>query len=315
MKVINLVERYEERLDVLKQWSNDENIYISFTNIDKIGIKPSYRWNTPLAVYAYPLKELWDEIMEFGIEEIMTFGSSRKYIKVLKGFNVTKISEYSQKNLDMDIKKLSNLYPKENVIDIYNKVKNYLYNLDSNFVNFPFKILYHVITDLSDKFPSKPCITKNKLLRQLGYDAISDDKGSGSIGSISSSIPCQTLFLTPKSYKLITTILNINKPIITSKEEKEEYITNNEENLDISPENIKLAAVKMDGTYIQNISNPSETIQLAAIRYFIKNNLSDELSITKLSNGKEVIYYESMPIIMNVFPSVKKLIIDIKSKK
>jgi len=43
--------------DYLEKYENDTDVYISFTEIDKIGINPKSKYNTPIGIYCYPLRE------------------------------------------------------------------------------------------------------------------------------------------------------------------------------------------------------------------------------------------------------------------
>ena len=45
----------------LKEYVDDPSIFISFTKIEMIGINPNSKYNTPLGVYTYPLKEAWHD--------------------------------------------------------------------------------------------------------------------------------------------------------------------------------------------------------------------------------------------------------------
>jgi hypothetical protein len=47
--------------DYLKKWKDDPDVYISFTHIDKVGINPQSKYNTPIGIYTYPLKTAWFE--------------------------------------------------------------------------------------------------------------------------------------------------------------------------------------------------------------------------------------------------------------
>ena len=44
----------------LKKYVDDPSIFISFTEIDKIGINPQSNYNTPLGIYTYPLQAAWE---------------------------------------------------------------------------------------------------------------------------------------------------------------------------------------------------------------------------------------------------------------
>ena len=36
------------------------DLFISFTNIEKLGINPLYGYNTPMGIYFFPLAEIWE---------------------------------------------------------------------------------------------------------------------------------------------------------------------------------------------------------------------------------------------------------------
>ena len=225
MQLIDLFERYEDRAIVLERWLNVPNIYFSFTSVDKIGINPGYNWHTPMAVYAYPLnKKLWKKIEDKGIDDALRYGTYRKYIKILRGNNVKNISEYTKEDLSSDIKKLKTLY-KDYTNDLYpleSNDKPFSYNIfkgnemgiiHTGIFDTFFRRLFLITEILADRLKdagigNNRCVIWNKLFRQLGYDAISDDDGSC---SITNDIPFQAMFFTPKAYNYITTIPNITK--------------------------------------------------------------------------------------------------------
>ena len=47
--------------DYLEQYKDDPDVYISFTDISKIGINPRSDFNTPNGIYTYPLREMWKD--------------------------------------------------------------------------------------------------------------------------------------------------------------------------------------------------------------------------------------------------------------
>jgi len=49
--------------DVLAQYVNDPDVYISFTDVNKIGINPKSQFKTPLGIYTYPIKEFYDKYL------------------------------------------------------------------------------------------------------------------------------------------------------------------------------------------------------------------------------------------------------------
>src|ERR1700684_4042521 len=70
-------------IDILKEYKDRDDIYISFTKIPKIGINPKSDFDNPLGIYAYPLKAAWNI---FNITKVsdFPFGSNRPYIWILQ---------------------------------------------------------------------------------------------------------------------------------------------------------------------------------------------------------------------------------------
>lgn len=101
-----ILERLEDRMETLGQWWNDPTIYVSFTSLEKIGINPQSEYNTPLGVYAYPLKEMYDNIEQ----DKIPFAGDQPWIQVLKSTHATELSNYSDGDLATDITKLKQLF-------------------------------------------------------------------------------------------------------------------------------------------------------------------------------------------------------------
>ncbi len=67
MKIINIIEARSNptlntkisTIDQLKQYKDDPTIYVSFTNVDKIGVNPNSKFHTPIGIYTYPLQLAW----------------------------------------------------------------------------------------------------------------------------------------------------------------------------------------------------------------------------------------------------------------
>jgi len=106
----------------LKQYKDRDDIYISFTDLLKIGIKPMSTFNTPNGIYTYPLKEFWKRYRVEQSKEVggvAPFAGERKYIAIIKakhskGFVQDMYKDYTSKNYDRDIEKLKKLFGVQN---------------------------------------------------------------------------------------------------------------------------------------------------------------------------------------------------------
>jgi hypothetical protein len=96
----------------LIKYKNRSKIYFSFRSIEKIGINPLSKWNTPNGIYTYPLKEIikynfYGYKIKDGVIEV-PFAGKNPYIYVIeaKGRGIKDISKYTEADLLSDIIKL-----------------------------------------------------------------------------------------------------------------------------------------------------------------------------------------------------------------
>jgi hypothetical protein len=105
-------------VEYLRKWKDDSDVYISFTEIDKIGINPKSKYNTPLGIYTYPLKEIWEmyHVEARGSLKSLPFAANEPHIFVLKvnhskgKFINDMYSDYGSDKYDKDIETLKNLF-------------------------------------------------------------------------------------------------------------------------------------------------------------------------------------------------------------
>lgn len=208
--------------------------FISFTKLPKIGINPTNAYSTPIGIYTYPLRLVYDEYDGFDVP----FAGDRPYIQVLR-INTKKIlSDANYKNLDADCKKLEAIYQKLDTPPLRqreaiaerlerflsdDKLTHYLQldklpsfmvikNLaealataatkkNKRRVNRSVQILWSLTQILAmlmaNSLDGQSFTVKwNWLFRHLGYDVIID-KG---LGFIHFHEKVQALFLTPKAF-------------------------------------------------------------------------------------------------------------------
>ena len=56
--------------DLFFKYKDDPNVYISFTTIDKLGINPNSKFNTPNGIYTYPIKEFYENYIHGYLKDI-----------------------------------------------------------------------------------------------------------------------------------------------------------------------------------------------------------------------------------------------------
>ncbi|MFW6226426.1 MAG: hypothetical protein ACOC3V_05665 [bacterium] len=222
-KKINEARRNPEKnpkisaYEKLKPYFNNENIYISFTSIDKLGIKPKSEFNTPLGIYCYPLKqikEFYDETNEDwnkNKEILVPFAGDRDFIWVFKPKNPEKIMELSKYNSldwDRDIKIIKRIAKKYGVLDdIIAEIPDIKYKAK---VRNPGGYFWYITMALSNYIKGeyrnkKLIVIWNTIFRELGYDGITDKKGQGIIHSAE---PIQAIFFSKNAIETIEKVIN-----------------------------------------------------------------------------------------------------------
>jgi len=156
--------------EYLKKYSTDPNIYVSFTDIKKIGIKPKSGFNTPLGIYTYPLMEIWNNIEKHKDASKVPFAGDRKYIFVLRSKNKKKFikdmyKDYTSKEYDDDMDKLRKLYgTKYTKKDYENDVKSLMKMVSHYWAD-------EVGEETQKIFDKQKKLTKNNDYHQSYYDA------------------------------------------------------------------------------------------------------------------------------------------------
>lgn len=201
MELIELFEK-ESSFRTYEKYINNPNIFVHFTNIDKVGINPKTVFKTPVGVYTYPLSYVYK--MRW-----VPWGNRFKYIFLLEAtksiFDIDNCTARQYHNVYKKIKELNPYTDIDKVVEEYNS--NYVgyADSDSHWKNsFGFKLW-----NLTYIFSNNNPILWNKLLREVGLDIISDNGA----GIIHKNEPTQTLFLTPSSFKIKEKLNNDNDEI------------------------------------------------------------------------------------------------------
>lgn len=235
----------------LEKYSN-KDVYISFRDIERIGINPKTVYDTPVGVYAYPLKAIWNLQDRHNFDPKtqtfkVPFAGTQPYIYILKtkGRGIYDIGTYSEIELQNDLKiliKKLRLYSKKlnrivklkkKSLQIPNTIKNYkdyilhIYNDSFKYAkqsSSPGGKLWYITRrlaiELSDNKKQLTIALWTSILKNiLKYNYVGD-RGSGIIHA---NEPYQIVFFTPKAYTVLELIDNkLKNPETIGKETKEE---------------------------------------------------------------------------------------------
>lgn len=204
-------------LQQLLKYKDDPGVYISMTQIPKLGINPQSPWkSTPNGVYTFKLSKLLDRD-SLDIKRLLRIlpepFNSYTYVQVLRAnaSNTLDIDTYTESDYNRDVNTLIKLYPdstdkihefqsdpKYHNPKYYSNRNAFPDNID---VNNPFIKIFGLTKTIS-----KNTNSWNKVLRSLGYLIINDP----GYGWISRYERFQTVFLVPSAYDHIDTLRNVD---------------------------------------------------------------------------------------------------------
>lgn len=222
---MKLIELFEARknpdlnpkigpLQQLLKYKGVPDVYISMTQIPKLGINPKSPWqSTPNGVYTFKLSKLFDSESKTLSRIIPEPFNNYPYVQVIKAnkANTLDIDNYTESDYNHDVNKLFKLYPDstDKIHEFqsdpqYHNPKFYTDRWafpDTIDVNNPFIKIFGLT-----KMLSKNSNSWNKVLRSLGYLIINDP----GYGWISRYEPFQTVFLVPSAFEHIDTLRNVD---------------------------------------------------------------------------------------------------------
>lgn len=177
--------------------NNTGNYFVSMTEIDKLGINPSSKYNTPLGIYSYPLQYVVDKIQNGSLNRL-PFAGNQNFVNVFRvNGNIIDIGKFSIELYEEYITKLKQIIKStgfsivEHVfLDIINK--SYAYASNKSIGGRFWYIMYELSKTIAENYVPKRkfSIVWNNLFRQLGIDGVVDN----GLGIIHRAEPTQAVF-------------------------------------------------------------------------------------------------------------------------
>lgn len=204
-----IVSQFDQTLEKI---AGVRNLFVSFTKLDKLGINPKSKYDTPLGIYAYPAEYVVDRARErFSMDAALPFAGDQPYANT---FSVTG-------NI---INLVTMTYQEEQ--EIYEK----LYSVLSEFPHINDSAFEHIVTTpiKNARFPALPggrvwyvtytlsrevsysrhAIAWNKIFRLIGIDGCVDTGR----GIIHPNEPAQAVFFAISAIKNIKRLENKYSP-------------------------------------------------------------------------------------------------------
>jgi carbonic anhydrase/acetyltransferase-like protein (isoleucine patch superfamily) len=209
-------ERCLYPMEVLPKYKDDDNAFLSFTNIvhpttnrpnlinkggTKIGINPQSKYDTPIGVYFYPIKAYWNNLEEYNIH----FAKEGPKLYVVKAKRPERLlygSKYTEENFQRDKLELQEIFSKydlDNIID---------FEIDEDFLQYPAQKFWSLTRMLALKInlsrmnrgekTSHPVVW-TKIMNKF-YDGVVDDEGKGFIHS---NEPTQAVIWTKAQFNVV----------------------------------------------------------------------------------------------------------------
>jgi hypothetical protein len=202
-----------------------KNAFASFTNINKLGINPKSKYDTPLGIYAYPLDYILDEVGDWYEMTKLPFAGGNPFVNLfeIKG-NLVILNGLSQSDLSKYYLKLGDYYSKtlgakkgstewKSAVDeletwIVDAPTYALINSNGGRLWYVTMKMSWAITEFYGKSSKSSSIVWNKIFREIGIDAALD-MGDGVIHS---NEPHQLVVFNPRSIRNVKRFDNKYSP-------------------------------------------------------------------------------------------------------
>ena len=156
-----------------------QDVYYSYRSIDKLGINPKSKYDTPNGIYAYPVKYQDPDVKFTGETE----SGFVYFFKLKPGTKLLNLSTYREKDKEADLQKL----------------KKAGYNIDLDFSDALKSTSHGELWFALYKNANNPNHWNSLIRKVLGYDAVLDTGA----GIIHSHEPKQIVILNPTSIEIL----------------------------------------------------------------------------------------------------------------
>jgi hypothetical protein len=239
------ISAYEHVMNIYNSLQNKKNLFISFTDIIKLGINPLSTWgDTPNAIYSYNVHDIlsYYPIHKQRSFESLPYGQNYPFVHLFSwngNGKFIELSQYSESNLSDDLTKIRKLLPNErfklsldefdNLVDSNNEEPaRKFFNIMKALVGLDYSMVMskNLTTINKNKRLNQSKIIKrdvqpspkifsissrnwNWLLRNLGYAGISDTDEI-IYKNAKKPEPIQTLFTSTSVIHHIKTVDNVD---------------------------------------------------------------------------------------------------------
>ena len=183
------------------------NDFVSFTSIEKLGVNPRSPYKTPIGVYAYPTSYVYKEIGDRSTTWLPFAGDKpyANFFKLSNSANVIISSTFKKHEYEEYLERLAQKFGFDEVEDLKYAAS------DESYVKTRFGFLWYVTYKLSSKYGKNGPVAWNKIMRDLGIDAMIDDDS----GTIHENEPTQIVIFNVRIIEVIDRVRNTRSKEIT----------------------------------------------------------------------------------------------------
>lgn len=238
-----LKDLYDATTDTIPG-SNIKNLFVSFTDLDKLGINPTSGYNTPIGIYAYPAEYVLKKIGEKQSTQLLPFAGDKPWVNIFRATgNVVDLDTIDSDTVSQYLKTLKDTFVDKKIPDdefkhIFNQAGIGATHRTRSGILWYFTKLLADYVDQQTVDKTKPntktgaksasVIWQSILRKTLKIDGMVDDGE----GIIHENEPTQAVFFNPAAIEVVKRISNKYNPITMKarvkqgKEKAEELKTN-----------------------------------------------------------------------------------------
>lgn len=181
--------------------TNVQNAFVSFTSLEKLGINPSTEYYTPVGIYAYPLKYVYNEIGEKDTAWLPFAGDKpyANFFSLSNDANILITTKFPLQLHDDLIDQLAEIFGDDEINELVDEAPK------EAEVKTLFGRFWYVTYKLAKKHGKSAPAYWNGLFRKLGIDAVLDlDEGV-----IHDNEPTQIVIFNPRVIDEVERIKNV----------------------------------------------------------------------------------------------------------
>ena len=280
------------------------NVFVSFTEVDKLGVYPKSRYSTPLGIYAYPASYIIDAASTNKDMTTLPFAGAREYASIfsaqgniinLSDITDNNLTEYYRQLIEGYVTLLDKTYSGAGTAE-WKKVVDWIENTvidaashDAKINTPPGRFWYVAMTLATSINTGAVPVTWNKLFRASGIDGIIDY----GLGVIHTSEDFQAVFFSIAAIQNVDRVYNKYSPEQT---EKSISIGKINKFFSSASEEEQIDKISDNPLILRHIKNPSEAVQVAAVGEYAEQihyliNPSEKVQMAAINRNYKAITY------------------------